>query len=218
MKTPWLIVTGGFEKAGGMDEANYELANYLADEGYETHIVGHRAAVELRSHQGIIFHRVPMPGRSYFLSRALLATTGLRWARVIAERGGRVVVNGGNCPWYDVNWVHHVHATFRPAIKGGLGRRLKRRLEYPLDLVTERRIISRARVAITCSELSRRDVIEKLGASPGRVVTVYLGIDPKRFRPQTPAERSLTREAIVPRSNGPLIAFVGALGDDRKGF
>ncbi|HVA69001.1 MAG TPA: glycosyltransferase family 4 protein [Candidatus Binataceae bacterium] len=218
MKAPWLIVSPSFVKAGGMDEANYELARYLADEGHETHLVGHRAGAELTKLAGIHFHRAPRPAESDFLGEPLLAAIGWWWARAIAARGGRVVVNGGNCPWYDANWVHHVHSTFRPRIPSGRLRRLKNRLQYPLDVAAERRIIPRARIAITCSDLSRRDVIEKLGADPDRVLAVYLGIDPERFRPPTAAERVAARRTIAPLSSGPLIAFVGALGDDRKGF
>ena len=40
-------------------------------------------------------------------------------------RGARVVVNGGNCRWGDVNWVHHINVLDRPKPGRGVVRRLK---------------------------------------------------------------------------------------------
>ena len=116
MKTPYLIVSGDFVKAGGMNQPNYELARYLADEGFQTHLVGYRVADDLASHPGITFHRVPKPAGSYFLSQPLLSRLGRRWARAIAATEGRVIVNGGCCDWDDINWVHHVQAVFAPQV------------------------------------------------------------------------------------------------------
>ena len=47
MKPPYLIVSGDFVKAGGMNQPNYELARYLAEEGFATHLVGYRVADDL---------------------------------------------------------------------------------------------------------------------------------------------------------------------------
>ena len=112
MKRPYLLVSGDFVKAGGMNQPNYELARYLAGEGFETHLVGYRVADDLAHHPGVTFHRVPKPGGSYFLSQPLMNWLGRRWARALAAADGRVIVNGSSCDWDDVNWVHHVHGVF----------------------------------------------------------------------------------------------------------
>ncbi|HZO80785.1 MAG TPA: glycosyltransferase family 4 protein [Candidatus Binataceae bacterium] len=218
MKPPWLIVSGDFVKAGGMNQPNYEFARYLADEGIETHLVAYRVADELAAHPRIVFHRVPKPGGSYFLSQPLIAAVGRRWARVIAARGGRVIVNGAVCDWNDVNWVHHVQAVFAPQAVGSVLRRLKGRLQHRLDLAAERRVLPRATVAITNSDLTGREIVKRLGLPADRIHTVYLGIDPLVFRPPSAEERVAARARLVATPERPQVAFVGALGDSRKGF
>lgn len=223
MKPPYLIVSGDFVRAGGMNRPNYELARYLADEGFATHLVGYRAADDLAHHPGVTFHRVPKPGGSYFLSQSLMNRLGRHWARTIAAADGRVIVNGGCCDWDDVNWVHYVHAVFASQVTTGWARRLKNRAQRRVDLAAERRIVPRAKLAITNAERTKRDIVERLGFPAERAHTVYLGIDPALFRPPTADERAAARARIRARGadsapGGPLVAFVGALGDTRKGF
>ncbi|HVB78657.1 MAG TPA: glycosyltransferase family 4 protein [Candidatus Binataceae bacterium] len=223
MKPPYLIVSGDFVKAGGMNQPNYELARYLADEGFETHLAGYRVADDLARHPGVTFHRVPKPAGSYFLSQPLMNRLGRHWARAIAAANGRVIVNGACCDWYDINWVHHVQAVFAPQVTSGWTRRLKNRAQRRVDLAAERRIVPRARLAITDTERMKRDIVERLGFAAERAHAVYLGIDPTLFRPPTADERAAARARIgADRADSmvgrPLVAFVGALGDTRKGF
>jgi len=75
-----------------------------------------------------------------------------------------------------------------------------------------------ARVIIANSEKTRRDIIERIGVPEERVRTVYLGVDPTRFRPATSHDRALARRALSWDDDRPRVAFVGALGDRRKGF
>ena len=223
MKSPYLIVSGDFVKAGGMNQPNYELARYLADEGVETHLVGYRVADDLARHPGVTFHRVPKVGGSYFLSQPLMNRLGRRWAGEIAAADGRVIVNGACCDWDDINWVHHVQAVFAPQVTGGLARRMKNRIQRHVDLAAERRIVPRATLAITTTGRMKHAIVERLGFPAERAHAIYLGIDPALFRPPTADERAAARARIgagridsVP--GRPLVAFVGALGDTRKGF
>jgi len=223
MKPPYLIVSGDFVKAGGMNQPNYELARYLADQGFETHLAGYRVADDLARHPGVTFHRVPKPVGSYFLSQPLMNRLGRRWARAIAAANGRVIVNGSACDWDDINWVHHVQAVFAPQVTAGWARRLKNRAQRRIDLAAERRIVPRAKLAITDTERMKRDIVERLGFPAERAHAVYLGIDSTLFRPATADERAAARahvgagvaDSALAR---PLVAFVGALGDTRKGF
>ena len=218
MKPPYLIVSGDFVKTGGMDQANYEFARYLADEGFETHLAGYRVADDLASHPGIVFHRVPKLAGSYFLSQPMIGVLGRRWAGAVAARGGHVLVNGAVCNWNDINWVHYVHAAFEPQVASGILRSAKGRLRHRVNLAAERRILRRARVAITNSDRTRLEVIERLGLPGDRVRTVYLGIDPSLFRPPTADERTVARARIGAPPGRAMVAFVGGLGDRRKGF
>ncbi len=223
MKPPYLIVSGDFVKAGGMNQPNYELARYLADEGFETHLVGYRVADDLARHPGVTVHRVPKVASSYFLSQPLMNQLGQRWARAIAAADGRVIVNGACCDWDDINWVHHVQAVFAPQVTAGWARRLKNRVQRRVDLAAERRIVPRAKLAITDTERMKHDLVERLRFPAERAHAVYLGIDPALFRLPSAAERAASRTHIgagVPDATlgRPLVAFVGALGDTRKGF
>jgi glycosyltransferase involved in cell wall biosynthesis len=216
--SPSLLVTGDFVTTGGMDRANHALASYLARQGRPVHLVAHRVAEDLLALPGVVWHRVPKLLGSYFLSEPLLRRAGMIWGRRLAAQGGRVVVNGGNCPFPDVNWVHYVHAVYRPATAGGLLRRFKAAWADRSARAAERRALGRARLVITNSERTRQDLLSSLDLHPERVRTVYYGVDPERFAPLDPAEKDRRRERHGWASGRPLAVFIGALGDRRKGF
>lgn len=214
-----VLVTGDFVKTGGMDRANYALARYLAERGDEVHLVAHRVAEDLRSNERMVWHRVPKPLNSYLLGSPLLDRAGRRVARDLEPRGARVVVNGGNCQWGDVNWVHYVHAKWRPrSQKRGFLGTIKAAVARRSDLESERRTVSRARLVIANSEQTRSAVIEHFGVAPERVRLIYYGSDPQQFRPATASERAQARAALGWHDDRPTLGFVGALGDLRKGF
>jgi glycosyltransferase involved in cell wall biosynthesis len=214
----YVLVSGDFVLTGGMDRANYALASFLARQGRGVHLVAHRVDETLRTLPGVTFHRVPKPLNSYWLAGPLLARAGRRVAARVARTGGRVVVNGGNCCWADVNWVHYVHAAWAPRVGGSPVRRAHRALAHHSALATERAAVRAARVVVANSEHTRGLLIERLQLLPERVHTVYYGTDPERFRPATAAERATARARIGWHDDRATLAFVGALGDLRKGL
>ena len=148
-----------------------------------------------------------------------------RSGRAVARRvvtqspGARVVVNGGNCIWPDINWVHSFHHAW-PRIDAGapIGFRVKNRITKSSARRRERLSIPPARVVLTNSEKTRRDVIRWLGIETHKVHTVYLGTDPM-WKPATSAERTVARAWLGQSEERPLVVFVGALGlDQNKGF
>lgn len=216
---PVLIVSGDFVKTGGMDRANYALAAYLADQGREVHLAAYRAGDDLLARPNVTLHRARKPLNSYFLATPFLDRAGRRQAREIVARGGDVVVNGGNCQWGDVNWLHHLNVLDKPAPVGSPLRRLKRTLNYRLAVVTDRIALRRARLTITTCERNKRDLIAWLNLPPERIAVVYLGTDPTLFHPASADERAATRAALGLPPDRPVLAFIGALGEDRrKGF
>jgi glycosyltransferase involved in cell wall biosynthesis len=132
--------------------------------------------------------------------------------------GGRSIVNGGNCGAEDVNWVHYVHAAFRAPPERSLFRRLKAWAVGSVYRAQERERIRMARVVIANSDRTRKDLIERLDVRADKVKVVYYGTDPARFHPGTPEERAEVRQELGAADGEPLVAFVGALGDRRKGF
>jgi glycosyltransferase involved in cell wall biosynthesis len=215
---PWALVSGDFVKTGGMDVANYALARHLAQTGHEVHLVAHRVADDLAALPGVKVHPVKRPLNSDYLGRTRLDRAGRRWAEHVAGLGGRVVVNGGNCAFGDVNWVHYVHAAYCPRQAGSLARRTLGRWKRRVFLSEERRAIAMARVVLTASHATRRHLVERLDVNESKIETVYYGVDPAAVRPTNAADRATTRATMGWAADAPVAVFVGALGDRRKGF
>ncbi|MFK0729847.1 MAG: glycosyltransferase family 4 protein [Gloeotrichia echinulata GP01] len=212
----YLLVTGDFVKTGGMDRANFALADYLARQGQQVHLVAHRVANELLTYPNVKFHYVPKVANSYLLGSLLLNWMGRFQAQRLA--GGRVLVNGGNCQWGDVNWVHYVHVAYRPKYQTGLLHQLKGRVSRQMFLDGERKALKSARVIIVNSERTKQDLIAKLGISEQKLHRVYYGIDSQTFYPATQQERTALRQQLGWAVDKPVVVFIGALGDRRKGF
>lgn len=210
----WLVAAGDFVRTGGMDAANHALACWLARSGRETHLVAHRVAPELAAMPGVLVHRVPRPLGSHLLGFPLLSRAARRG---VAGRPLATLANGGNFP-ARATWLHYVHAAYRPWIAGRPLRRVVEAAARRMALRDERRVASRACVVIANSALTARHAVELLGADPARVHTVYYGADPARFRPPAAEERAAARRALGVDPGVPALAFVGALGDRRKGF
>lgn len=217
----WLLVTGDFTPLGGMDRANFALADYLARNGAEVHLVSHRVHDDLKAFPNVHVHQIPRPFGKHLLGAPLLAIAGRIWARRLRrlDAGTRFLVNGGNCPaGDDINWVQYVHAAWKPLARGGPAARFKAAVAHVWSLRDERRTIKRARIIITNSNQTSSQLIDKLGIPKDRLRTVYLGADADRFAAIEPAERIAARREIGIVDEVPIVAFVGSMGDRRKGF
>jgi glycosyltransferase involved in cell wall biosynthesis len=201
-----------------MDRANLALADYLARQGEQVHLVAYRVAPELLAYPNVTFHQVAKVANSYLLSGSLLNWMGRSQAQHLTPAGGRVLVNGGNCRWGDVNWVHYVHAAYEPESQAGQLRQFKGAVSRRLFLATERRALELARVIIVNSDRTKRDLIERLGIPEQRIYRVYYGIEPQIFYPASPQERSELRQQLGWSLEKPIVVFIGALSDRRKGF
>ncbi len=216
-----LLVTGDFTTLGGMDRANYELAWYLVDKlDVALSLVAYHVAEPLASHPNVIWRRVPKPLNSYRLGAGFLERMGHAEARWIAKQGGHVVVNGGNCPWPDINWVHAVQASWEQRLSHAPQHvRIRQRFSRRRVLRHERLALGAARVVITNSQRTGFEITQNYGVPPERVHTVYLGVDPELFHPPSPTEKLAVRHKLGWPANTLTAIFVGALGYDRnKGF
>ncbi len=219
-RAPWVIVCGGFHQLGGMDRANHALANTLIESGHAVHLVGHQVEPVLAGHPLVKTTLVDRPLNSILLGERALSTAGKRVARDVSRRfpGARVLVNGGNCDWPDINWVHSVHAAW-PRFDNGspLWFRAKSALNKWKARRDEKRALASAKVIIANSERTRRDLIS-IGIPQDRVHTIYLGSDPS-WLPATEDQRRSARAQFQLPLDTKVISFVGALGYDRnKGF
>ena len=214
----YLLVAADFIKTGGMDRANFALADYLAKQGYQIHLVAYRVATELLDYSNITFHQVPKLLNSDFLSGSLLDRFGRFWAKRLEKNGTRVIVNGGNCQWGDINWVHYVHAAYRSENRADLLRQIKGSLAHQTFLGDEKKALQFARLIIANSEKTKLDLMEKLSISANKIHVVYLGTDSDIFYPASVEERTQLRDHLNWEKNKPIMVFIGALGDRRKGF
>jgi glycosyltransferase involved in cell wall biosynthesis len=220
---PWLIVAGDFRPGGGMDHANYQLAWHLAERlGREVHLVAHHVAAPLACHPRARLHLVQRPLGVHALGGVLLDRAGRKVARQLcrAEPRTRVVVNGGNCRWPGINWVHMVHHACGRADAGAPWLyRLKNWISRGSALARERQALAVSPLVIANSHKTRRELVDLLGLPADRVRVVYLACDTERFQPFTAHERESTRASLGISSDGPVALFVGALSHDRnKGF
>jgi glycosyltransferase involved in cell wall biosynthesis len=220
-RSPWVIVAGGLHPNGGMDRANYALATYLLNRGTPLHLVAHEIDSTLVRQPLVSAHPVARPRGMPALAERLLARAGMQTAERVRREAAaaRVVVNGGSCPWPDINWVHAVHAAWPVSDEGApwWGRARNRRLKA-IARRRERQALSRARIVVANSESTRSALLEHLSLRPERVRTVYLGSD-RSWGPADAAERCAARARFGLRQDTPVVAFVGALGlDVNKGF
>ena len=192
---PWVIVAGGVNRLGGTDKANLALVEYLLEHDHCVHVVTHRIDEGLAQHPNICVEMVPVPGRSWFVGERLLSLRGCQVAERVTLQypEARVVVNGGNCPWGDINWVHRVHHAWAPkTVEAPWIHRLKHRMAIASAKRRELYGLRAARLIIANSELTQRHLIELLGI-PSRIVhAVHLGSE-SEWTPQTPAEWATAR-------------------------
>ncbi len=213
--TSWLLIAGDFVPRGGMDRANHALALHLAGlEGARLQIVAHRVWPDLEQSPAVTLHRVRRPFASHLLGAPLLAAEGERRAR---EFGGRTIANGGNADAGDVSWAHYVHAAHAPAY-GGLPGQIRGRVAHQYYLARERRALRHARMVVCNSRRTAADVCDRVGVPAARTRVVYYGSDPAAFAAVTSSERSAARTALGWAMDRPVVLFIGALGDRRKGF
>ncbi len=208
----YLIVAADFFENGGMDRANFELAQLVAKLGHPLHVVSHRVSAQLAGIPGVHVHHVPRP-----LGLGLPAERGLDLVgRLVATRlprNTRIVVNGGNCALPAVNWVHFVHGVEVSADKS-----MRSRARRALAHWSESRAIGKAKLVIANSDRTRSDLLKSVPIFAARIETVYCGVDADRFCPITPSQRTILTASLGFRDDLRRVVFVGGLGDHRKGF
>ncbi|MFM2061306.1 MAG: hypothetical protein RLZZ507_976 [Cyanobacteriota bacterium] len=214
----YLLVAADFVKTGGMDRANFALADYLAREGEQVYLAAYRVTSELLAYPHVKFHQVPKIANSDLLSSPVLDRMGRNLAQRLTRDGARVVVNGGNCQWPDVNWVHYVHAAYQAENQAGLLYRWKGEIAHQIFLAAEKQALQSARLIIVNSNRTKQDLIEKLAIPEQKLRTIYYGIDPQVFYPATPEAKASLRQQLGWSIDKPIVVFIGALGDRRKGF
>ncbi len=202
-----------------MDSANLALAEYLRSIGHEVFLVGHDFDDERTA--GFTRREVPRFLGSTALGERGLWHVGKQQAEQLVQRHprARVVVNGGNCCFGDINWVHYVHNGY-PSGYGDapVWIRWKDQLLRSMYRGREARALWSAKLVIANSQTAARQVISEVGVPASRVKVVYLGCS-RDLRPATVGERTAAREWLKIQPTDHVVAFVGALTwDENKGL
>ncbi len=217
----WVVVTGSLHNRGGMDAANLALVQYLLDRNVRVHVVAHEIDVSVSRHPAARCHRVPKSLGSFFISEFILAAFGRAVAASVTRTcpEARVVVNGGNCGWPDINWVHFVHSAWQsPAARAPRWFKLKNAVSQRIARRREKSAIRGAMFVVANSVATRRHLVEMLDVPEHRIKVVYLE-SPVGARPVVAEERLAARAWLGIPPSATVLSFVGALGyDARKGF
>ena len=218
---PWVIVAGGVNRLGGTDKANLALVEYLVEQDHPVHVVTHRIDDGLLQHPNIHVELVPVPAGSWLLGEKLLSFRGCQVSEKVTleHPEARVLVNGGNCAWGDINWVHRVHHAWAPkTVEAPWIHRLKHRMAIGSAKRRELTCLHKARMIVANSELTRKHLIEHIGIDPRIVHAIHLGTE-SAWVPPDAAERELARQRLNQPAERPLVLFIGAIGyDNNKGL
>jgi len=213
--TRWVVATGDFTTLGGMDRANHALAAWLARSGRETHLVAHRVSPDLASAPGVHVHRVPRPAGAHLIGAPRLAREASRQVRRV---GGAALMNGGNGAIGVPTWIHYLHAAYQPQVASSWRTRISASAGRWYYLRRERAALAAAPLVICNSERTAGDVRRFYQVPESRLRVIYYGSDAATFSPATPVERAQARQALDITNGRLAAAFIGALGDRRKGF
>lgn len=213
--TRWVVATGDFTTLGGMDRANHALAAWLARSGRETHLVAHRVSADLASAPGVHVHRVPRPAGAHLIGAPRLAREAARQVRRV---GGPALMNGGNGAIGVPTWIHYLHAAYQPQVASSWRTRISASAGRWYYLRRERAALAAAPLVICNSERTAGDVRRFYQVPESRLRVIYYGSDAATFSPATPVEREQARQALDITNGRLAAAFIGALGDRRKGF
>jgi len=213
--TRWVVATGDFTTLGGMDRANHALAAWLARSGRETHLVAHRVSPDLASAPGVHVHRVPRPAGAHLIGAPRLAREASRQVRRV---GGPALMNGGNGAIGVPTWIHYLHAAYQPQVASSWRTRISASAGRWYYLRRERAALAAAPLVICNSERTAGDVRRFYQVPESRLRVIYYGSDAATFSPATPVERAQARQALDITNGRLAAAFIGALGDRRKGF
>lgn len=220
LPAPWVLICGGLHRLGGMDRANFALAQQLLGQGRDVYLVAHEIDAQLLTHPRVHSVIVPRPLGSILLAETALRRAGFKTASRVTREWpeARVLVNGGNCDWGDINWVHSVHAAWpRCDEVAPLWFRTKASISKAKARRDERRIVPTARLVVANSKRTGQQLVD-LGVEPDRIKVIPLGCE-QSWRPPTAEEQAAARRVLGIPQGTAIVSFVGALGYDcNKGF
>jgi glycosyltransferase involved in cell wall biosynthesis len=210
---PWVVVADKVNRRGGFERANYALIKRLTERGIPVRVICFEIDGDLEYHPCVTALKIHRIFRPDILAGQQLHHQAFRLVKAVVKREPDVLVlvNGGNCAWPAINWVHFVYDSLPryPDIAPPLFK-LKNRLHRRWARHNELKSFRRAYAAIAVSERIVREVRQVIPQTP--ITLIRPGSDESTI----PIPRAIAR-AFYTVGSSFVIAFIGGLGfDDRK--
>lgn len=214
------LIRHRYDPFGGAERFTEVLMDRLASKGIEVHVYARKWKADPRS--GVKIH--PVGGPSW---PRLLAHAGFVYlvARAIHRETFDLIQSNEQTLCQHLyragDGVHARWLELRRRTQGPLRRQSSRLSPFHLyRLWLERRLFqaSSLRAVVVNSEMVRREITERFRIDPGKIHTIYNGVDLDRFHPRN----RITIGTAVRRDCGlddekPVMLFVGS-GFERKGL
>jgi len=215
---PLTIVAHDIGAVGGMERQLAELLLGLRARGHELTVIARTC--EIPTGSGIVFHRVPGPGRPFTIAYPWFMLAGTlavrRWRRGIVQATGAIVLGR-----VDVVAVHYCHQVGpAQASRANPLYRLQVRAASALKRLGEQLCFRANRpAAMVCvSEGVAEEVRTHFPALASRVLTIHNGVDTDTFAPAAEeGDRRALRESLDIPERQLVAVFVGSEWE-RKGL
>ncbi len=208
-----------FDPYGGAENFLHMLSKRLAKKGAEVHLFVRKWPAG--GENGAIRHLVPAPASPSFLrhlvfTRRVLREVAMHEFDIVQSHErmpGRVVFRAGD--GVHARWlqIRSENATFLKKVSVRLNpyhflvRLFEKQMFESLEL----------KAAVANSNMVRNEILSRFRVAPGRVRTIYNGVDSKRFSPENRANKgSALRRSMGIDDDTPVVLFVGS-GFERKG-
>jgi len=217
-RLPLTIVAHDIGAVGGMERQLAELLLGLRALGHEITVIARTC--EIPPGSGIVFHRVPGPGRPFTIAYPWFMLAGTlavrRWRRGIVQVTGAIVLGR-----VDVVAVHYCHQVGpAQASRSNPLYRLQVRAASALKRLGEQLCFraNRAAAMVCVSEGVAEEVRTHFPALASRVLTIHNGVDTDTFAPAAQErDRRVLRESLEIPERQLVAAFVGSEWE-RKGL
>ena len=225
-----IVVTQWMVKSHGQGRINLEIARFLANSGRAVHVVSATLDDDLRSHERIVWHRVPLAGRLpvNWLREQFFCVAAGRVLRRLVDRFGtpapRVITNGAavDAP-STLNLAMFVHAAWHASADHprhrGTARGRYHGLYNRVNATAERTAFAGADRVVALSPTVADELIQHDGVPADRITVVAPGVDVDEFHPRPPGDPGELRAlcGLPTGGDGPMLAtFVGEIRSNRK--
>jgi glycosyltransferase involved in cell wall biosynthesis len=216
------IVTHEFARHTGQGRVNYEIAHYLAQQGYELYLVASEVASDLQGYSNLhsLFVKIPSWVKTAFLRHQIFA---LKSRSILRRHQFDIVQVNGGITYYssDVNASHFVHSswlksTYHPSRYRFNASGIYQLLYTKLNASWEQRAYRRTQRVIAVSDFVKQSLAQDAYVPSEKIEVVWNGVDIEEFRPIRPSENNILRQTLGLAPEICISFFTGDIKSNRK--